>query len=150
MPIQRTDKNRKHQEYQMNVFSMEYPANSQVGFCDQSSNLSDLCSNNQTLPFNVSSHGNYPGALEAKVEKAVKRVGLHNTFLHNVSVYEVKALAPFLSQLSDLSDTPQRAKKAPQKKKGGAKKGPKAAKVSKNPSEKVRVSKRITRTETYY
>jgi hypothetical protein len=139
-------KNRKNQKV---VFSIEYTNTSQVGFCDISFNLGDLCPNNQPVPYHVSAYGNFNGALEAKVQKSVERVGLDNTFFYNVSASEVKALEPILAQLSDLADTPQRANKAP-KKDAGEKKGPKAAKNSKNLSEKVRVSKRITRTETYY
>ena len=142
MPIQRTHKN---QEDQRNVFMTVYPSKTAiVGFSEEPLNV-----NHEEFPVEVISHGNFNGSLKNKVLQSVNKFGHDNTFLYKVSISEAKEIVSYLAELSEPAHTPQRAKKAP-KKDAGEKKGPKAAKASKNPSEKVRVSKRITRTETYY
>ena len=151
MPIQITHKNQKihknqeDQRLSQNVFMTAYPSKTAiVGFSEEPLNVND-----EEFPVEVISHGNFKGSLKNKVLKSVNKFGCDNTFLYKVSISEAKDIVSFLAELSEPAHTPQRAKKAP-KKDAGEKKGPKAAKASKNPSEKVRVSKRITRTETYY
>ena len=72
----------------------------------------------------IFSHGDYEGAFEDKLKMLSKIYEPNRIILENIS----------LDQVIGALVNSQRAKKAPQKKKVGVKKGPKAAKASKNPS----------------
>ena len=143
MPIQITHKN---QEYQRNVFMTTYPSKTAIcGFSEEPLNVND-----EEFPVEVSSHGNFEGSLKNKVLQSVNKFGHDKTFLYKVSISEAIDIVSYLAELSEPAHTPQRAKKAPQKKRLGVNKAPKAApkaKTSRNPSEKVTVSTRITRTQ---
>ena len=83
-------------------------------------------SKNTTTPLTglIFSHENYEGALGNKLKMLSNQYEPNRIILENIS----------LDQVIGALVNSQRAKKAPQKKKVGVKKGPKAAKTSRNPS----------------
>jgi hypothetical protein len=120
-----------NQNDKMNICGFERDQTAIVLFSDNPIGIfNDSKNTKNPLTGLIFSHGNYKGALGNKLKMLSKQYEPNRIILENIS----------LDQVIGALVNSQRAKKA-SKKDAGEKKGPKAAKTSKNPSEKVRVSK---------